>query len=149
MLKCTLCRYRLARNILNYPTTNSSATAADDSGRPSKKSKSSSAATAAAQAAQPTDVRHDPDRYVRAVDGALPPAMLGHMQSAFGRDSAFWREHGYDSETSSYFSYVHDLSAAPQSSLDLVSGCLNGVRYCVYTNIHQGQMLCISIEARH
>jgi hypothetical protein len=47
-----------------------------------------------------------------AVDNVLPPALLGHMQTALAPTSAFWREHGYDvhhRRSRPYFSYLHPL----------------------------------------
>ncbi len=46
-------------------------------------------------------------RYVRAVDGALPPALLGVLRGALAPGSRFWREHGYGRV--GYFSYMHQL----------------------------------------
>jgi hypothetical protein len=37
------------------------------------------------------------------------------MQGALAADGPFWREHGYDVEDSSYFSYVHELKGGPQA----------------------------------
>ncbi|KAI9204353.1 uncharacterized protein BJ171DRAFT_474981 [Polychytrium aggregatum] len=50
--------------------------------------------------------------YVRVWDDALPPEMLAHLQSTFGINSVFWKEHHY-SPLSPYFSYVHALSPSP------------------------------------
>lgn len=46
-------------------------------------------------------------RYVCAVDGALPPALLEVLRGALSPGSRFWREHGYGRV--GYFSYMHQL----------------------------------------
>jgi hypothetical protein len=45
----------------------------------------------------------------RVLDGALPAALLQHVQHGFGEPSVYWRDHQYDPETSGYFSYLHDM----------------------------------------
>ncbi|KAG9407674.1 hypothetical protein AC1031_002392 [Aphanomyces cochlioides] len=62
----------------------------------------------------------DPRPFVCAADNALPASMLAFMQHAFSSaDSPFWEAHQYSvSPPSPYFSYVHDLSAPPQTGLD-------------------------------
>ena len=44
---------------------------------------------------------------LQAVDGALPPRLLLHMQTAFAPSSPFWSEHHYGRV--GYFSYMHAL----------------------------------------
>ena len=55
---------------------------------------------------------------VRVVDGALPPAMLRHLQEVFRPTSPFWAEHFYDAVSNAsravgYFSYLFPLTPTP------------------------------------
>lgn len=69
----------------------------------------------------------DSSQYVHAVDNALPPALLTHMQEALHPASCFWSEHCYDCESSPYFSYVHCLGAPATSSLDQLIQHVHGL----------------------
>jgi len=60
------------------------------------------------------------DKFVQAVDGALPATMLEHMKDVFGNQSQFWVEHDYNSETTGYFSYLHSLNSEPENSMDQI-----------------------------
>jgi hypothetical protein len=84
------CRYRLSRSVLHYAL-------------PPRTLGSSAYAPSSA------------DAYVRVFDSALPPALLGHLQTVFADGGHFWAAHGY-SEESNYFSYVHPLPGAQQPS---------------------------------
>ena len=44
---------------------------------------------------------------IAAVDNALPPALLEHMQHGFAPEAPFWREHNYGRV--GYFSYMWSL----------------------------------------
>jgi hypothetical protein len=44
---------------------------------------------------------------IAAVDNALPPALLQHMQRGFAPEAPFWREHNYGRV--GYFSYMWNL----------------------------------------
>ncbi|GIM15629.1 hypothetical protein Vretimale_18343 [Volvox reticuliferus] len=48
-------------------------------------------------------------RFVRAVDGALPPALLHVLRTALAPGARFWTEHGYGRV--GYFSYMHELGS--------------------------------------
>merc|ERR1712070_1103032 len=55
----------------------------------------------------------------------LSSAMLKHLRTVFGANSAFWQQHGYNelegcAETG-YFSYLHSLLEPRSSSLDIVA----------------------------
>ncbi len=68
----------------------------------------------------------DPRPFVRAVRGALPPALLERTARAFAPGSPFWAEHSYQPDgTTPYFSYVHALGqqeggGTPSSLMDQV-----------------------------
>jgi hypothetical protein len=46
----------------------------------------------------------DSSRYIRVVDGVLPPDLLSHLQKGFAPGAAFWQEHNYGRV--GYFSYM-------------------------------------------
>lgn len=57
-------------------------------------------------------------------DDALPSAVHTHLSDILAPCSVFWREHGYNqvqgSTSVGYFSYVHDITPAPSTSMDVV-----------------------------
>jgi hypothetical protein len=57
---------------------------------------------------------------VYAVDNALPPLLLQHLQTAFHPESVFWKEHNYSTNPPSpYFSYLHDLTKKKKKLLGI------------------------------
>jgi len=48
-----------------------------------------------------------------ALDRALPPSVLSHLDVCFAPAAPFWREHAYHAPDTGYFSYSHSLAGAP------------------------------------
>jgi len=84
------CEWRLADCVLRYQTTPRGEEDREQGG---------------------VDAEAEHGRWVRAVDGALPGAMVARLAKCFGKESAFWREHRYgvDGGGADYFSYAHRL----------------------------------------
>ncbi|CAM9569488.1 unnamed protein product [Ectocarpus sp. 6 AP-2014] len=130
-------RYRLSADVLRYPLPPQAKppAAVEESGnghnlarKPSPEARKDSKAEAGRRSdGKGGSGGDDASEFVAAVDGALPPGMLRHLQEAFGSRSRFWSEHGYNSETGSpgYFSYIHRLGGAPTTSIEQV---INRVR---------------------
>ncbi|CAN0392079.1 unnamed protein product [Ectocarpus sp. 12 AP-2014] len=132
-------RYRLSADVLRYPLPPQakSPTAVEESGNGHNLARKSSPQARKVSKAPGQRGRRgggngdsggdDASEFVAAVDGALPPGMLRHLQEAFGSRSRFWSEHGYNSETGTpgYFSYIHRLGGAPTTSIEEV---INRVR---------------------
>ena len=54
---------------------------------------------------------------VSVYDNAFPPCMLSFLERSFSPSSPFWRCHGYNSPTTGFFSYQHQLSSSGGNSL--------------------------------
>lgn len=89
-------KFRLSSEVLRYPLPGAPAPAPSSSNDKNSQSQLS--------ASVPSSTK-----YLRAVDGVLPPTLLDHMQTVFGKSSRFWHEHDYNPDTSAYFSYLHPL----------------------------------------
>jgi len=85
-------QYRLAKEVLHYTLPTS------DSIFPSSKE----------------------NKYVVAIDNALPLSMLQYMQDKFQPDSFFWSEHDYANLNTGYFSYLYSLRGEPSNGLEQV-----------------------------
>ena len=55
-------------------------------------------------------------------DGALPTALLAHLQAALAPAAPFWEEHAYASPSTGFFSYQHELPAWADGDGDGSSG---------------------------
>lgn len=80
----------------------------------------------APQLLKPDDVTEQRS-IVQAVDSALKPVQVEHLQYVFRPESPFWKEHAYDiscnaSKKVGYFSYLYPLTTPrrPQCSIDLI-----------------------------
>ncbi|CAM9691891.1 unnamed protein product [Ectocarpus fasciculatus] len=126
-------RYRLSTNVLRYPLPpqakpptaveepdNGHNLARESSPEARKGSKTPGEGSGRRSDGKGCGGGDDAAEFVAAVDGALPPGMLRHLQEAFGSRSRFWSEHGYNSETGTpgYFSYIHRLGGAPTTSIE-------------------------------
>ncbi|PNH06875.1 hypothetical protein TSOC_006722 [Tetrabaena socialis] len=88
-------------------------------------SASPSASTSASSTSSSSSSAPGHERYVRAVDGALPPALLGALRSALSPGSSFWREHGYGRV--GYFSYMHQLGSPALSAVHQAATLLHRI----------------------
>jgi hypothetical protein len=94
-LKAQGFKWRLSREVFNYPVSEDG-----------NESISTEVAVGKASSAEATPVA-----YVRAFDHAVPAPVVSHLQAVFRPESPYWSEHNYDtvlnaSSTTGYFSYL-------------------------------------------
>ncbi|KAG2486024.1 hypothetical protein HYH03_015337 [Edaphochlamys debaryana] len=100
--------HRLARPVLHYPLDPSLFPAASSSGP---------------DAPAPAGPGHE--RYLRAVEDALPPQLLGVLRKALSPGSRYWAEHGYGRV--GYFSYMHELGSPDLSAVHQAARLLHAI----------------------
>ncbi len=136
--------WRLSRSVFQYPITAAEIAAAHATAAATTvmkhaaigdsltqdsccESSASATLTVAMDAAAAAELDRERRGIVQAMDNALPPEYIAHLQHVFRPDAPFWKEHAYDtscncSKKVGYFSYLYPLATPrqPKCSIDII-----------------------------